>query len=39
MNENSPEKGRKGAYTALVVTSGLLAAAAIATLVPDPGAR
>ena len=39
MNENSTEKGRKGIYTALVVTSGLLAAAAIATLVPDSGAR
>ena len=39
MNGNITEKGRKGAYTALVVTSGILAAAAIASLLPDSGAR
>lgn len=39
MNENGTKKDRKGAYAALVVTSGLLAAAAIASLLPDPGAR
>lgn len=39
MNGNITEKGRKGAYTALVITSGILAAAAIASLLPDAGAR
>jgi hypothetical protein len=39
MDGNSTETGRKGAYTALLVTSGLLAGAAIASLLPDAGAR
>ena len=39
MNGNITETGRKRAYIALVVTSGLRAATAVATLLPDSGAR